>query len=132
MFHSCFCQFCDKEIAAENLATLEQGYITCGNLNCIRRAKNTARELLTEELRKVEHKARMVVFSTKTPEVDDTWRIVEQKNHPEVLRNVEVMSFMKQGHFVYDEEEKTYYCTKTGFEVLNQIKEKQAGNPDHE
>ncbi len=121
---SCFCQFCDKEMMAENLATIEHGFITCGNLNCISKAKHNVAEFAREAIASEEHTRRMVVFSSKTPEVDNTWRIVEPKDHPAALGNVEVMSQMKLGHFLFDEEEKIYYCTKTGLEVMNQVREK--------
>ncbi len=132
MSHECNCQFCDKEISAENMATIVYGYITCGNLFCIRQAKENVKQNAREAAAKVEYKGRMVIFSTKTPEVDATWRPVAQKDHPLALENIEVMSQMKLGHFVFDEEEKVYYCAKTSLEAINQAKEKIDGTAANE
>ena len=123
MSSSCWCAFCDKEMMAENLATIVVGYITCGNLICQRQAKETLKAILREEAAKEIHKSRMVIFSTKTPEVDDTWRLVAQKDHPVALENIEVMSQMKIGHYILDEETKLYYCAKTSFDAISQAKE---------
>lgn len=132
MSYECHCQFCDKSIISENLATIVEGYITCGSSACMAKAISNTKEFAAEAAAKVEYKGRMVVFSTLTPEDDSTWRIVKQKDHPKVLRNVEVMSQMKIGHYVFDEETKLYYSAKTTSEVVKQSRESVKEAEDNE
>ena len=123
MSKKCYCQFCDKEMMAENMATMVQGYITCGSAKCTARAKQNTKDIAAEQAAIVGHKDRMVVFSTLTPEDDNTWRIIAQKNHPHALRDISVMSQMKLGHYVFDTESKLYYSAKTANEVIKQVQE---------
>lgn len=122
MSYECHCQFCDKSILSENLATIVEGYITCGNPQCAAQAKNTTNAIDAEQAAKVEYKERMVVFSTLTPEDAGTWRLIPQKDHPHELRNVEVMSEMKLGHYIFDEKTKLYYSAKTNSEVMESVR----------
>ncbi len=118
---------------AENMATIICGYITCGAHQCQIKAEETTKAFIREEAAKVEHKGRIVVFVTLTPEDESTWRMVGQKDQPAALRNVDIMGQMKAfGHMIFDEETKLYYCVKTSLEVINQMKEKLAGASDHE
>lgn len=126
---SCFCQFCDKEMMFENQATMVEGFITCGNHDCQRKANANVEAFAREALAKEEHQSRMCIFSTKTPEDESTWRLVAQADRPAATQNVDVMGHMKLGHMLFDEEEKVYYCAKTSLEVINQAK---AGIENHE
>ena len=133
MSYKCNCQFCDKEMAAENLATMVGGYITCGNLHCQRKAQENIKQTIREEAARVEHNSRMVVFSTLNPEDESTWRVADKKSLPEALRNVDIMGQMKAfGHMLFEEDTKLYYCVKTSLEVINQVKEKLAEASNHE
>jgi len=119
--HACNCQFCDKEMLAENMATMVCGYITCGAHQCQIEAENVTTHFIREEISKVEHNARVLVFSTKTPEDDKTWRLVVQKDHPAAMKDVHVMGQMQAGHFMYLEDEKIYFCVKSPSEVLKDV-----------
>tara|TARA_R110000803_G_scaffold5230_6_gene17351 strand:+ start:5579 stop:5974 length:396 start_codon:yes stop_codon:yes gene_type:complete len=120
--HACHCQFCDKEMLAENLATKVCGYITCGDHQCQIRAENTTKEFIREEQAKVVHKARMIIFSTKTPEDERTWCLVEQKDHPACLADVHIMGQMEAGHFLHIEDEDLYLCARSVHEVIKEVK----------
>ena len=120
MSSSCWCAFCDKEMLSESLSIICQGYITCGSATCEGRAKANANAIAKEALVKEVHKSRMVVFSTLTPEDDDTWRLVPRIEHPVALSNIDVMSHMKIGHYVLDDETGLYYCSKTSNDVIRE------------
>tara|TARA_R110002096_G_C14661910_1_gene728346 strand:+ start:31075 stop:31464 length:390 start_codon:yes stop_codon:yes gene_type:complete len=126
---SVWCQFCDKEMMFEKQATIVSGFITCGSHQCQSRANGRVEEFAREALAKEEHQSRMCMFSTKTPEDDSTWRLVAQKDHPEAVKNVDVMGHLRLGHMLFDEEEKVYYCAKTSLEVINQAKESLTEGP---
>ena len=121
--HECHCAFCDKMMMAENLATMVCGYITCGAHNCQVKAEETTKHYMKLEAAKVEHTSRMLIFSTKTPEDDSTWRLVKQSDHPAALTDVHVMGQMKVGHYMFLEDEKMYFCAKPSHEVLKEVRE---------
>ena len=120
--HECHCQFCDKKMMAENLATKVCGYITCGAHQCQIRAEALTKEFIRSEEARVEHTGRMLIFSTKTPEDESTWRLVEQKDHPACLTNVDVMGQLEAGHFLLIEDEGLYFCSKSSHDVLKEVK----------
>ena len=121
--HECHCAFCDKMMLAENLSTKVCGYITCGSHQCQIEAENLTSHFIREEVSKVEHHTRVLVFSTPTPEIDSTWRLVAQKDHPAAMKDVHVMGQMQAGHFMHIEDEDLYFCVKSPSEVLKEVKE---------
>lgn len=106
---------------AENMATIVCGYITCGAHQCQIKAEENTKAFMREEAAKVEHKSRMILFSTKTPEDDSTWRIVSQKDHPAALNDVHVMGQLQAGHYLFLEDEKMYFCAKEAQEVIKEV-----------
>ncbi len=103
------------------MATMVCGYITCGAHQCQIKAEENTKAFIREAAAKVEYKSRMLIFSTKTPENDSTWRIVAQKDHPAAFDDVHVMGQMQAGHYVFLEDEKLYFCAKEAHEVNKEI-----------
>ena len=83
-------------------------YITCGAIACEANAKQTADDIYQEELAK-ERQFDVIVFSTKTPEDDESWRGVEKEDYPMYINDPEIMAKMLDGCSIYIEDEDLHY-----------------------
>ncbi len=90
------CQFCDKEL----FKVVEvMDYITCGFTACKRKAIKSSKAISQAQdtpVKKVEGIAPVliIVFSTKTPLVENSWLPVAPCDHPEELRDPDVLAKM--------------------------------------
>ncbi len=109
---SYFCQFCDKELKLEPYVVYIKSYITCGSVACTAKAEQVSDELL-DEYRAKTKEDNVIIFSTKTPDIEDSWQIVAANSHPEFLANHDIVAEMLEGK-LYRDKTKTlkemYYC----------------------
>ena len=95
---SYFCQQCDQEMQFPGSVVYINEYITCGKPKCKRWAKKMSGLILQEEkpVKKVDGIApvMIVVYSTKTPLVSSSWKLVKPEDHPEFLSDPDVLAKM--------------------------------------
>lgn len=106
---SYWCQFCDKEMRLQESIVEVNHYITCGGASCEAKAKETAEAIYQEELAK-SRQFDVILFSTKTPEDDESWRGVEEDDYPMYINDPEIMAKMLEGCSIYIEDEDLHYA----------------------
>ena len=101
-----WCQFCDKEMHFKESVVHVQDYVTCGSGKCRKKAEQAALNLWNEDQAEKAAKAELerktsaqtpalvAVFRTQTPAIDTSWEIVPPENHPEFLKDPEVLGRM--------------------------------------
>jgi hypothetical protein len=92
-----WCQFCDKKMIIKQSVILVEDYITCGSAKCGDLARSTNKAVV-RELNTPLTQDNVVIFSTETPKLNDTWRILEERYHPDFIKNPDIMSKMVEGH----------------------------------
>lgn len=118
-----FCQFCDKEMMFEGQATIVEGYITCGAPACQAKAKVSAKEIVVEQQIEDTKKARVCIFATLDYTDADSWKLIPEDKHPELLRNHGMMGHLLSGGIITIECEdgEVSFRAKTAKEVTNDI-----------
>lgn len=95
---SYFCQNCDTEMKFEASVVYVMEYITCGKPKCQRWASKAAGAILREEkpVKKVDGIAPVliVVYSTRTPLMVNSWKVLPPIDHPEFLKDPDVLAKM--------------------------------------
>lgn len=120
---SYFCQFCDKEMVLEQSVVYKEGYITCGNVVCTKRASDTSEAIRKESEIKT---SSLLIFKSPTPEDPDTWRIVSKDQYPTFLKDPEVLRGLFEGYVIglqpdEDTPAEMFYCARNTGEVLSQV-----------
>lgn len=116
----CWCAFCDKEMATEAYAIYIRDYVTCGGESCINKAKSVYDELLDENKAKTK-KDNVLIFSTKTPDKEDSWKIVAKEDHPDFLANHDIVAEMLYGNLYRDKtktKKEMYYCAILSGDII--------------
>jgi len=116
---SYFCQFCDKEMVLKESVVFCKEYITCGAVDCTQKACRVHKELDVGKDLDFEN---IVVFESRNPRDDESWRIVDKDHVPKFLRDSVVMAAMIDGEIVNKQKRNkksivTYYCARLVSEV---------------
>ncbi len=127
-----WCQFCDKEMVIEQSVVYAEGYITCGSVPCVAKAKETA--IAIAEDRPVNtNEGKFVIFSTLTPKDEKSWRIVLPEDHPPFLKNEEAMTKLFEGEmanvFHPNHLKEVYYCAMSLEKVIADVQEANDERP---
>lgn len=93
------CQFCDKEMRIELSVVYQNDFITCGSQDCTDKAFANA-QFHYDDARREEMD--VMVFSSKTPEDDNSWRVVAEANYPPEIHDYDIVSKMLEGFSIYD------------------------------
>ena len=102
-----YCQFCDKEMLFRQSVVEVNEYITCGAGKCKQKAAKAYDALVTDMVIKDRDQrvkesektgglepALITVFTTTTPLVADSWKMVPIEDHPDSLRDPDVLAKM--------------------------------------
>jgi hypothetical protein len=121
-----WCQFCDKKLIIKQSVILVEDYITCGSVKCGDQARSTD-NAIHKELNTPLIGDTLVIFSTTTPEDNDSWRILKERYHPDFIKNPDVMSKMVEGEIAsletkdhLTEKTETFYRAQKVSEILKQ------------
>ena len=126
-----WCQFCDKELTlgAVNI----QEYICCGNPECHQKARDAFVRLSTElaQEKKATVPAQIMVFSTKSPAITESWDLVAVDNHPSFIKNPDILAKMLEEEIQAQDEETgiwyAVYLTKDVQDAIDTVRRDKDG-----